>query len=109
MKASVEPAVSNLRTYVTPQERSAVLWILGANFSDQIWTDPTGRIVSEAAFYAPFTYSFSYGPIFSGPVGSRFYMLSGITDYLHPQIAAEIQREPYSQVYSDGDVIIYMR
>ncbi len=109
LKASVDPGVSNVRSYVTPGEKAAIVWILSTNLNGSVWSDPDGRVASEAGFFAPFSTfpNWTYKFFLSGRV--NYYFTSSITDALYSEQLKSIENATDSLIYSQGDAEIYLR
>ena len=108
LKASVEPSVSNLRIYATPEEVASVNWILNVHFESQIWTDPEGRTLSVAHLVAPYSEFERYRTELGGNTSSAFYLLSGNVIAVNPDAAAALEKPTDSIIYANGDSFISM-
>lgn len=108
MKATADPSVSNIRTYVTSQEKAALSWTLTHRFEQPIWTDPGGRMISEAHLLAPYEDFANYSALLSGPVGSKYYMVSEVVSFLYPTEVRQISNATDCIIYSDGGATIFM-
>lgn len=107
-KASLEPTVTTVRSYVTPGERAALTWILQAEFTSPIWTDPSGRMLSEAHFLAPLSDYPNYTAELRGASNSSFYLVSELSLSSYPDEVAAIRQSTDSIIYTDGDALVGM-
>jgi len=108
MKATAEPSISNIRIYVTPDEKAAILWTMSTEFDGPIWTDPGGRMISEARFFEPITEFPKYSSRLQGSNSSKYYMVSGIVLYLYPTQVMEVSSATDARIYTNGDTSIFM-